>query len=202
MNRVLVVGEDALCCALGERLVAASMPAWSLATAPIDKRGITKLVPDLPRFIEQARHVQPVLCIADTDGRCAVQLRHDWLPAHLPAGFHLRFAVIEAESWVLADRPSFANHFEVPLNRIPYRTDDIDDPKRLVLSLLSRSRVGRYREEMVSFNRADKPGPGYNLHLCDFVRTRWDHHQARTGSDSLDRALLRLDAFCQVARMS
>lgn len=198
MNRVLVVGEDALCCVFGERLVAASMPGWSLAAAPIDKRGITQLVPDLPRFINQARHVQPVLCVADTDGRCAVQLRQDWLPAHLPQGFHLRLAVTEAESWVLADRQNFARHFDVPLNKVPQRTDTIDDPKRLVLSLLSRSRVGRFREEMVSLRQTHRPGPGYNLHLCDFVRNHWDHRLARSSSDSVDRALRRLEVFAKM----
>ena len=68
MKRILVVGEDALCCALGEKLVAAALPGWSLAGPAIDTKGVTKLIPALPRYSEQAQFVQPVLCIADTVG--------------------------------------------------------------------------------------------------------------------------------------
>ena len=43
MTQILVVGEDALCCALGERLVAACLPGWKLAQTSIDTKGVTKL---------------------------------------------------------------------------------------------------------------------------------------------------------------
>ena len=72
--RVLVVGEDALCCAFGERLVHTILPDWTLARESINTGGITKLKPNLYRYVEQAHHVQPVVCVADTDGRCPVDL--------------------------------------------------------------------------------------------------------------------------------
>ena len=75
MSRILVVGEDTLCCALGERLVAACLPDWQLAQPSIDTKGVTKLQPSLPRYLSLARSLHPVLCIADTDGQCAVELR-------------------------------------------------------------------------------------------------------------------------------
>ena len=35
MKRILVVGEGALCCALGERLMAAGLPGWMPGAAQI-----------------------------------------------------------------------------------------------------------------------------------------------------------------------
>jgi hypothetical protein len=78
---------------------------------------VTKLVKALPRYIEQSRHVQPVLCVADTDGRCAVTLLGQWLPRTVPEHFVLRLAVSEVESWILADRSALADHFEIPSAR-------------------------------------------------------------------------------------
>ncbi len=197
MKRVLVVGEDALNCALGERLVESAMPGWSLAALPINKRGVTKLVRDLPRYVAQARYVQPVVCIADTDGNCVKDLLADWSLTSPPETFHLRLAVKEAESWVLADRDCFARHFKVPLNKVPCQTDDIEDPKRLLLQLVSKSHVREYRDEMISSTDRSKTGRGYNLHLCTFVRDTWGARQASAGSLSLKRSLARLDSFAK-----
>lgn len=192
MNRMLVVGEDAPCCALGEQLVQTVLPTWRLAGPSINTNGITKLVPSLFRYAEVARHVQPVLCIADTDGGCPSKLLASWRPRNAPDGLVLRLAVNEAESWLLADRQAFAAAFEVPSNRVPRHADDIPDPKSLVLSLVAKSRRRVFRDEMVSRTNPCKPGTGYNLHVCAFVREHWSALRARHASDSLDRALKRL----------
>jgi len=192
MRRILVVGEDALCCALGERLIAAALPNWQLAGPSIDTGGITRLLPSLDRYAEQAKYVQPVLCVADTDGRCAVELATSNLPHRAPETLLLRFAVTEAESWLLADRQGFAAALQVPANRLPHWTDDIDDPKRLLLQLAARSRKRLFREELVSPRDPGRPGTGYNVHLTAFVRSHWNAGRARQTSPSLDRALDRL----------
>jgi hypothetical protein len=196
MKRILVVGEDGLCCALGERLVAATLAGWTLAGPPVDKQGITKLVPRLPALIQQAEYVQPVLCVVDTDRRCPVDLLKDWLPKQpMPKQFLFRLAVTEAESWVLADRQRFAQFFGVPMNRIPMSTDDVDDPKQLVLTLVRRSRYRLYQEEMVSKSHPSKPGTGYNAHLKQFIKEAWRPREGRLASASLARALQRMDVF-------
>jgi len=46
MNRALVIGEDALCCALGEKLIRSCVPHLNLDTS-INKNGRTKLFPEL-----------------------------------------------------------------------------------------------------------------------------------------------------------
>jgi hypothetical protein len=166
MKRILIVGEDALCCVLGERLVAACLPGWELAQTSIDTKGVTKLQPALARYLGLARKLYPVLCIADTDGQCAVEWLAKWLPqAH--AGFVLRLAITEAESWVLADRQGFAHTLAVPLNKLPQSPDEESDPS--------------------------KPGTGYNLHLGAFVCSQWDARRAAQHSPSLARAVQRLE---------
>jgi len=192
MKRLLVVGEDALCCALGERLFAACLPGWQLAQTSINTQGITKLVPALERYAKQAKHVQPVLCIADTDGTCAADLLAKWLPSSTHAHFLLRLAVTEAESWLMADRAGFAQVLAVPMNKLPQRPDEEADPKRLLLTLARKSKKRLIRDEVVSSSDASKPGSGYNLHLCAFARTHWNARCAAQSSPSLARAMNRL----------
>jgi hypothetical protein len=192
MNRILVVGEDRLCCALGESLVATALPAWQLAAPSIDTGGVTKLVPNLPRYAEQATHVQPVLCIADTDGKCAIELIRTWRPIRAPDDLMLRLAVAEAESWVLADRGGFADAFQVAINKLPANLDNEQDPKRLLLNLIAKSRKRSFRDDMISQTDRSKPGAGYNVRLNEFVRSRWDVHRAMDHSPSLRRAFQRV----------
>lgn len=195
MTSIRVVGEDALCCALGEQLVATALPGWVLGGASINTQGVSKLVAALPRYIQQAAHVQAMLCIADTDGRCAVQLVQQWLPHGRPRGLLLRLAVTEAESWVLADREAAAEFFKVALKHVPLQPEAAHDAKRTVLQLARRSKVRLLRDEMVSPTDATKPGTGYNTHLRNMVKSAWRATRAAENSDSLTRALSRLAAL-------
>lgn len=189
MNRVLVVGEDALTCALGEKLISSVLPNWLLAGPSVNKGGITKLRADLPRFAQYAKHVQPVLCVADTDGECVKEFLERWSPKDLVPGFVLRLAVTEAEGWVMADRNGFSDFFQIAVNKLPHDIDGLDDPKRVLLQLVSRSKRKLFREEMVSELDRSKQGAGYNQHLCAFVRSDWNVNHASVASPSLRRAV-------------
>ena len=195
MSRILVVGEDPLCAALGERLIASALPSWQLAGPSIPSRSFSDLVPKLSRYAGLARDLHPVLCIADSDRKCPVELVRDHRPMWAPDRFVFRLVVSEAESWVLADRECFAAAFEVPLARVPRNVDGLSDVKEQLLSLVRASRVRRYREEIVSESSCPRPGHGYNLHLCAFVREQWSAQRARHASPSLDRAVSRLQAL-------
>lgn len=196
MNRILVVGEDALCCALGERLVDSCLPGWIMVAPSVNKAGVTKLVPDLPRYAQFSQNAHSaVLCIADTDRGCAKQLAEKWRPKHAPKEFLLRLAVTEAESWLLADRVSFSKYFDVPRNRLPLNPDEVADPKQLILELVAKSRKKAMREELVSTKVPARAGTGYNLHLGAFVRDEWHIVDAASLSPSLARAVGRLQAL-------
>jgi hypothetical protein len=198
MKRILVVGEDDLCCALGARLVDACLPDWQVART-ISTGGVSNLWESMPRYRNFARTCHPVLCIADTDGKCVLRIlsaRHNtWAEdTHLL----LRLAVTEAESWVLADRERFAQEFSVPFEKIPRFPDEEADPKRQLLMLAKRSKKRIVRMEMVKagHNAGElSQGAGYNVHLCSFVRNCWRAHQAEQNSPSLKRAMRRLSAL-------
>ena len=195
MKQILVVGEDALCCALGLKLVAIAMPGWTVSSAPINTRGVTKLLAALPRYVEQAKHVRPVLCLADTDRQCPVDMRTAWLPKNAPQGLHFRLAVPEAESWVLGDREAFADFFRISRQKIPVRPEELRDAKLEVLRLARISKVPRLRQEVVSSISPEKPGVGYNLHLCALVGGALSAARSAETVPSLRRAVERLSQF-------
>ncbi|MGQ3050879.1 MAG: hypothetical protein ACT6S0_03755 [Roseateles sp.] len=193
MSSLVLVGEDDLCCALGEQLIEQTLPGWTLAIAPINKRGVTKLKADLTRYMQQALHVQPVLCVADTDGACPVTVRQEWLLQPVPQLFLLRLAVKESEAWAMADRSAFASALGVSVASVPRDPETLPDAKREVLRLAARSTKRRVKEEMLSLQDVSKPGTGYNKHLCAFVRQGWRAAVAREASASLNRAILALE---------
>lgn len=200
MNRVRVVGEDALCCALGERLIGDVLPDWTLGGESINVGGRTKLVSSLRRYLQQARHVQPIVCIADTDHQCPVELLHRWMPPHAAHDqFVLRLAVSEAESWVLADREGSADFFGVALRHIPRNPELEPDAKRVVLGIARRSKKRLIRVEMISPADPSKPGNGYNHHLRRLVSENWQSTRASANSTSLRRAIERILALRQPA---
>ena len=191
MRQILVVGEDSLTCALGEQLVKELLPNWIMPTVPINKKGVTKLAPEFPRFIKEAKF-QPVLCIADTDGKCVKELLSKWLPNTLPRNFCLRLAVTEAESWLIADRKAIADYFSIPEKHISKTPDEEIDPKRHLLNLARKSKNRDLRLELVSQTDHSKQGTGYNPRLRQFVKTNWSAQRAAENSPSLARALLRI----------
>ena len=121
-----------------------------------------------------------------------MELRTGWLPAHAPDDFLLRLAVTESESWLLADHATFADFLNIAEMKVPDRPDEVSDAKLTVLNLARRSRKRHIRQEVVSSLYPNKPGAGYNEHLCEFVSNHWQPREAAKRSPSLARALLRL----------
>jgi hypothetical protein len=190
MRQMYVIGEDALCCALGERLVT-DVLGWSLAQPAVDTKGVSNLAKGLPRYRNLAR-LHPVLCVADSDGRCPVELLARWMPS-ATRDFLLRLAVSESESWLLADHEALSDYFGVPLNKLPARPDDSMDAKRQLLTLASKARQRVIRQEVVSAFDPSKPGSGYKLHMGHFARQRWSPKRAAERSPSLRRAISSLE---------
>lgn len=195
MKDILLVGEDVLCCALGKKIIEAALPDWSISGLPIDKKGITRLLPELPRYAECARHVRPVLCIADTDNKCPVEIRKQWLPPEAPQELLFRLAVSEAESWILADRHAVAQFFDVPLGVVPKAPESIKDPKSEMLKIAGRSRKKSIRSEMLTAGQQVRPGPGYNVHLGALIAQAWDVVRAQENCPSLRRAVINVQSL-------
>lgn len=189
MSSMFVIGEDSLCCALATKLVE-SVLGWSLAQPAVDTKGVTNLQKNLSRYTQIAR-LHPVLCLADTDGQCALQLREQWLPANAPNHFHLRLAVPEIESWIMADRKALGSFLGIAPSTIPDHPDDLPDAKQTIINLAKRSRQRHIRQELVS-GQGSRRGAGYNTHLRGFVARDWRPYAAEAHSPSLARAIQRL----------
>lgn len=195
MNHLLVVGEDGLCGALGVKLVKECMSGWQVRHPAIDCKGVTNLVNSLARYCEQAARVQPIVCVADSDGKCPIELIDTWLPKRKPKRLILRLAVTEAESWLLADHEGFSAAFEVTASALPRHPDEVGDPKATLLKVARRSRIRGVREEVVSQFDHNRRGTGYNQHLRAFVEKRWSARRAAERSPSLARAIRRLGSW-------
>ena len=143
----------------------------------------------------------PVFMLTDQDApsQCPPQLVQDWTKGERHARFFLRVAVMEVESWIMADRRGFADFLSIPFNRIPEDTDVILRPKEFLVSLARLSKKTRLRQEIVPPPGAtSKVGPAYNSRLGEFVHSRWSVNLAAAVSVSLQRTLAQLRNFNSV----
>lgn len=131
----------------------------------------------------------------DTEDRCpAVAMSELSEPKH-PNLFY-RFAVMEIESWIMADREAFSKFLSVPLNKIPHDTDQIPQPKECVIRWARKSRSGEIKKEIPPGEGVDrKVGPLYNERLSEFVAKQWNIQNASRNSLSLRRTVARLRNF-------
>lgn len=147
--------------------------------------------------LNQAAKGFDVFMLADQDAgdACPPQMIHSWIKGPRQPRFFLRFAVMEVESWIMADQKGVATLLSIPLSRIPLDTDAIPHPKEFLVSLARRSNKTGLRTELVPRPGAtSKVGPGYNLRLGEFVRLHWNIERASQVSNSLQRTLTRLGA--------
>lgn len=147
-----------------------------------------------PEFNRSAKGLD-IFLLTDLDSPkgCPLELIRSWINGPLNPRFLFRVAVMEVESWLMADRVGFANFLSIPIHRIPSPTDDIPEPKEYLVSLARRSKKRRLRDELVPEPGAKIPvGYGYNTRLMEFVRDHWDLERAALVSPSLKRTLDRL----------
>ncbi len=137
-----------------------------------------------------------VLMFTDLDSpqTCAPELIQSWVRAPLNPGFFLRVAVMEIESWIMADRDALAAFLSIPATRIPSTPDDIPQPKEFLVSLARRSNKKSLRDQLVPPRRAvtTTVGPEYNSCLSQFVRDAWNLERAAAASPSLRRTVDRI----------
>lgn len=129
----------------------------------------------------------------DTPRECPPGLIRSWIRSTLNPRFFFRVAVMEVESWVMADRIGFSDFLSVPPHRIPSPTDNILNPKEFLLSLARRSKKKTVREALLPAQGATfSVGNEYNTLLSEFVQDHWDLERAASVSPSLKRTLDRI----------
>lgn len=134
------------------------------------------------------------LVLTDLDtAECACSLIRDWFglprenPADLPSQCIFRVAVREIESWIIADRESWAEHIGIAAVNFPVHPDELSDPKNRLLSVVRKKGRRKIHREMLPRGTAHI-GPRYNEVLCDFIDDAWDPVRASANSPSLKRA--------------
>ena len=157
-------------------------------------KGNISLRQKAPEFNRSANGIG-IFLLTDLDSPqdCPPALIHSWIRGPLNPKFLFRVAVMEVESWVMADRVAFSSFLSIPIHRIPSPTDDILNPKELLVSLARRSQKKDVSEALVPNPDANlSVGAEYNELLSEFVNDRWDLERAATVSPSLKRTLDRL----------
>ena len=92
-------------------------------------------------FNEAAYEECGIFILTDLDSiqNCPPRLIQSWIKGSLNPRFFFRVAVIEVESWVMADREAVAAFLSIPLHRIPIANDNgIPNPKEFLVSLSTK----------------------------------------------------------------
>jgi len=159
-----------------------------------EKRGNGRLQASIPQYAKLAnRH--DVILFTDLDAAaCPPALIRNWMGrTPRPTRLHIRVAVREVESWLLADREGVADFLRVPVSVVPRNPDQEADPKRTLLRVAARSKARAIREDIVVFrNNEPRQALNYNSSLATFVADRWDIDRAVAASPSLARTVARL----------
>lgn len=187
-----VASEDELSEIVAEKLVRECVADGEVAIR-LRKGGNGYLRTNLDKF-RQISNRMPLLLLTDLDTfPCASALLDSWLAGvAIPDQFKFRVCVREIEAWLMADRQNFANLLEVPINRVPASPDELADPKRTLLQLARQGSRAIRSDLLVQRGAVASQGLGYNRRLADFVTTQWNLVDAAANSNSLSRAVGRL----------
>ena len=137
LNSVILAVEDTLSDAVSTKILESFGIEIMLR---IGFKGNSYLKQKAPSLNQTARGSYDVFMLTDLDSpqNCPPQLIQSWIRAPLNSGFFLRVAVMEVESWIMADRSALARFLSIPVRRIPSNTDDIDNPKEFLVSACTK----------------------------------------------------------------
>jgi len=146
------------------------------------------------RTFNEASNFLPHIVLTDLDRKiCAPQLKQEWINFEIHKNMLFRIAEKEIDAWILSDRESFASWMSISVNKIPFNTQEIEDPKQFIINLARKSRK-RDVKDIIPKGTAMQ-GPGYNVLLQKFVLERWDAENAANYNASLKRTIDRLKVF-------
>ena len=191
LNSVILAVEDEL----GEAISTKILKSFGIEIGIVLREGGNAYLRQKAPELNRSASGMDIFLLTDLDSPrdCPLGLIRSWVKGTLNPRFLFRVAVMEVESWLMADRVGFANFLSIPIHRIPSPTDDIPEPKECLVSLARRSKKRRLRDELVPEPGAKIPvGYGYNTRLMEFVRDYWDLERAAATSPSLKRTLDRL----------
>ncbi|MFL9825604.1 hypothetical protein [Rhodoplanes sp. SY1] len=192
-GHIALITEDSPTEVLATRILAHVDPEATFSPR-LGRKGLGHVVSRL-RGLNQAASGMKIVAIADRDTiqNCPIDLVHRWLGGPPHPNLVVRFAEMEAESWIMADCERLADFLDVQQNRIPTSPDTVAHPKEMLVNIARLSRNRRIREDMCPPKGATSlVGPNYNSSLELFLRTRWRISSAIKASPSLCRAESRI----------
>jgi hypothetical protein len=190
---MIIAVEDALSEAIVRKLVCELRPDLTVE-AVVGGRGRGYIEGKAAELNRTASNV-PVLVLADLDRPqpCPADFIERSLGQRPVPGMLFRLAVMEIESWVLADREELAAFLGVATHRIPAFPDAVLHPKEMIVDLARRSRFKAIRQDLVPAPGGTAVvGPAFNARLLEFVVKRWNQDRAKRASPSLRRMVERL----------
>ena len=190
---MIAVVEDGLSESVVRKVVAEIRP--DLTIYQVMRKNGQGYIRTKVRELNRVAHRIPVFVLVDLDRPepCPADLIRNLLP--IPHGPHLLFrvAVMEIESWVLADRRGFAKFLGVPKDSLPEQPDAVGDPKELIVSLARKSKRKEIREDLIpSAGGVRRTGAAFNPRLIAFVENDWSLQDAAAASPSLRKTVDRL----------
>ncbi len=195
---IFIAAEDRLAMAVAAKIITNSKTNYTILQ-PFISNGSSKLKILASRFNIVAEK-ETVFLFTDQDDHetCPASIIHEWLngrPKHHNLLF--RVAVMEVESWLLADHKNIGSYLGVKKEFLPSQSDLLKDPKQTLLNLVQKhsTKTALKRDLLPSPGDTRKVGPNYNGPLIKFVHEKWDIHEARRHSKSLDRSWDRLNTF-------
>jgi hypothetical protein len=190
--------EDELSEAVVRRLLRYVGRGYAIGTT-YGLRGNGYLLKNVEGWNRAARG-KPFILVTDLDRyACPSALISDWLNRECHPNLIFRVAVREIESWLLADRPSFATYLAVSEQLIPGDAEAEEDPKRALITAARRSRNRSIRERIVPrMGSTAQQGPDYNACLSEFVAARWNIFRAARAARSLSRTLRKFRQFTPI----
>jgi hypothetical protein len=185
--------EDDLSEAVLRKILSSLNQVFQVKTV-YQKGGFGYLKKQIKAFNEASQHI-PFLVLTDLDKTtCPVELITDWIKFPRNPNLIFRVAVREVESWILADRESFAQYLGLQKEQIPRETDLLDNPKETLFQIVKKCSKREIKNSILPMKGA-KIGPDYNGKLSQFIKENWKAENAQKNSESLKRIIQCLNKF-------
>ena len=194
---MIIFSEDSLLEEIGRRIIKEMNPKIQV-TSVMGKKGFGYFQKRLNNIVRASSAVQFfILLDSDCLGKdCIPKYIFNTFGCYKPNNIFIRFAVEEAENWLLADWKGLCSFLKVSHAKLKIPNDEIANAKEFIINLSKYSKDKNIRGDMVpEKNYSSAIGPAYNDRLCEFVRDTWDVSTARKFSKSLDRACLEISSI-------
>lgn len=193
MIDIFLVVEDFLSESVASKLLLES-ERYNIITSMV-RHGNGNIKKNMEGYNKTAQWI-PFFILIDQDQGCPIEKLTKWFPNQKSRYMIFRIAVMEIESWLLADRSAMSEFLSIDISLISQAPDLLPDPKESLITLTKRSRNRYLRERIVPKSGSTaKIGPDYNACLVEFVTNNWSLHRAIDHSPSLKSAFECINNF-------